>query len=228
VDTRFLTMLRHPAEVVGSRDMHYLKNADDARRLARETGNLGGWVNVALTNEYVGRESRRVFVHYTDMISSWRSAMLDAGDKLGLTYDADLTSDAHHPIDDFIDSSLRRSQLSYDDLDVPKQLVEIAETVWNNLDALSKDPYDEAAMRSNDEMREAYGQLHTWSVALTQDHTNYSVDVARAQTRRKVTRELREQQGGGAQPGPARSLARRVVRKVRTLSRRARPTGAGD
>ena len=102
---------------------------------------------------------------------------------------------------------------------MPKQLVEIAETVWNNLDALAKDPYDEAAMKSNDEMREAYGQLHTWSVALTQDHTNYSVDVARAQTRRKVTRELREQQGGGTQPAAAGALVpRRVVRKVRSLS----------
>ena len=113
---------------------------------------------------------------------------------------------------------------------MPKQLVEIAETVWNNLDALAKDPYDEAAMKSNDEMREAYGQLHTWSVALTQDHTNYSVDVARAQTRRKVTRELREQQGGGTQPAAAgaQSFPRRVVRKVRSLSRQARPSGAGD
>ena len=49
--TSWLTMLRHPAEVVDSRDMHYLKDADDDRRLARETGNLAGWVNVALTNE---------------------------------------------------------------------------------------------------------------------------------------------------------------------------------
>lgn len=228
VDTRFLTMLRHPAEVVGSRDMHYLKNADAERRLARETGNLGGWVNVALTNERVGRESRRTFVHYTDMIADWRKAMLDAGDKLGLTYDADLASGEHHEIDDFIDSSLHRSQLSYDDLDVPKQLVEIAETVWNNLDALSQDPYDAAAMKSNDEMREVYGQLHQYSVALSQDHTNYSVDVARAQTRRKVTRELREQAGAapGGQATP--SLARRVVRKVRTWSRQARPAGSGE
>ncbi|HEX5986865.1 MAG TPA: hypothetical protein VFY86_10115 [Nocardioides sp.] len=225
VETRFLTMLRHPAEVVGSRDMHYLKNADESRRLARETGNLGGWINVALTNEYVGRESPRAFVHYTDMISDWRKAMLDAGEKLGLTYDADLTSDAHHPIDDFIDSSLRRSQLDYDDLDVPDQLVEIAKTVWENLDALSKDPYDEAAMKSNDELREAYGQLHTWSVALTQDHTNYSVDVARAQTRRKVTRELGAQAAQPAQP--AASLPRRVVRKVRSLARQARPSRTG-
>ncbi len=215
VDTVFLTMLRHPAEVVGSRDMHYLKNADDDRRLARETGNLGGWVNVALTNERVGRESPRTFVHYTDMISDWRSAMREVGDKLGLSYDADLSGDAHHPIDDFIDSSLHRSQVGFDDLDVPAQLVEIAATVWENLDALARDPYDEAAMKSNDEMREAYGQLHTYSVALSQDHTNYSVDVARAQARRRVTRELQQQA-----PAAVSSLPRRVVRKVRSLAHR--------
>ena len=108
---------------------------------------------------------------------------------------------------------------------MPDQLVEIAKTVWENLDALSKDPYDEAAMKSNDEMREAYGQLHTWSVALAQDHTNYSVDVARAQTRRKVTRELGAQAAQPAQP--AASLPRRVVRKVRSLARQARPSRTG-
>jgi hypothetical protein len=215
LDTGFLTMLRHPAEVVGSRDMHYLKNADDDRRLARETGNLGGWVNVALTNERAARDSGRAFVHYTDMISDWRAAMLRAADQVGLTFDADLRSGEHHPIDDFIDVSLRRSQRTWDDLDVPKQLVDIAETVWANLDALSRDPQDAGAMKSNDEMREVYGQLHTYSVALTQDHTNYSVDVARAQARRRATRELQQQ----IQAVPP-SLPRRVVRKVRSLTGR--------
>ena len=213
VETRFLTMLRHPAEVVGSRDMHYLKNADDARRLARETGNLGGWINVALTNERVNRGSGRAFLHYTDMNTDWRAAMLQAADHLGLEYDTDLRSGDRHAIDDFIDVSLHRSQLTWDDLDVPKQLVEIAETVWNNLDTLSKDPQNADAMASNDEMREVYGQLHTYSVALSQDHTNYSVDVARAQARRRVTRELQQKAAPAAPP----SLPRRVVRKVRAV-----------
>jgi len=87
--------------------------------------------------------------------------------------------------------------------------------VWNNLDALSRDPQDTAAMKSNDEMAEAYRQMHTYSVALTQDHTNYSVDVARAQARRRVTREL-QQQASAAPP----SLPRRVVRKARSLAGR--------
>lgn len=214
MDTCFLTMLRHPAEVVGSRDMHYLKNADDDRRLARETGNLGGWVNVALTNELVARESDRAFVHYTDMITDWRATMLRVGEQLDLSYDADLTSREHHPIDDFIDVSLHRAQVTFADLDVPAELVEVAETVWTNLDALSRDPKDAAAMKSNDEMRRAYGQLHTYSVALSQDHTNYSVDVARAQARRRVTRELTQEGRTAASP----SLARRVVRKVRAVA----------
>ena len=67
VETVWLTMLRHPAEVVGSRDMHYLKGADADQRLARETTNLAGWVNVALTNERTSRGDRRVFVHYGDL-----------------------------------------------------------------------------------------------------------------------------------------------------------------
>ncbi len=115
-------MLRHPAEVVGSRDMHYLKDADAERRLARETGNLAGWVNVALTNERTSRGDRRTFVHYGEMITDWRSTMTRIAERLGLTYDADLSSGAHHEVDDFIDANLRRSQLTLEDIDVPADL----------------------------------------------------------------------------------------------------------
>ena len=45
-------------------------------------------------------------------------------------------------------------------------------------------------MKSLDAMREEYGQMHTYSVALAQDDTNSAIEVARRQARRRVTREL--------------------------------------
>ena len=122
---RLVTMLRHPAEVVGSRDMHYLKNADADRRLARETGNLAGWVNVALTNERTcARATGARSCTTRDMITDWRADDdAQVAERLGLTYDADLSSRAHHhEVDDFIDANLRRSQLTLDDIDVPADL----------------------------------------------------------------------------------------------------------
>ncbi|HYO40524.1 MAG TPA: hypothetical protein VER39_12815 [Nocardioidaceae bacterium] len=216
VQTRWLTMLRHPAEVVGSRDRHYLAGADDGRRLARETANLAGWVNVGLTNERASRGDRRVFVHYTDMISDWRASMTGAADRLGLRYDADLSSREHHPVDDFIDVSLRRVQVTLDDLDVPGNLRTIAETVWSGLDALARDPDDEDAMARLDRAREEYDQLFVHSAALVQDATDFAVQEARRKTRRNVTRTLTAQAAqADAAPPPPRPFLRRAAGRAR-------------
>ncbi len=227
--TRWLTMLRHPAEVVGSRDRHYLAGADDGHRLTRETANLAGWVNVGLTNERASRGDRRVFVHYTDMISDWRSAMGVVADRLGLTYDVDLADQGHHPVDDFIDVSLRRVQVTLDDLDVPVNLRDIAETVWSGLAALARDPDDAAAMHSLDSAREDYDQLFRHSAALVQDATDFAILDTRRRVRRNVTRsltqELQARQGAqdgtppamGSGPAGTGALLRRAAAKARRV-----------
>jgi hypothetical protein len=207
-----LTMLRHPAEVVGSREMHYLKKADADRRLVRETANLAGWVNVALTNERVSRGDQRTFVRYTDLISDWRTTMARVAEQLDLTYDYDVASTEHHEVDDFIDVTLRRAQLTWDDIDVPEQLRDVAETVWQALDVLVRDPHDTDAMTTLDAMRTQYDQLHSHAVALTQDHTNSEVQAARRQARRRMAKSLQQ-----AAPQPTPSLPRRIVRKVRAV-----------
>ena len=214
VTPSFLTMLRHPTEVVASRDMHYLKTADAERRLARETGNIAGWVNVALTNERVTRGDQRTFVHYTDLITDWRQTMAEVARQLDVSYDYDVTSTEHHEVDDFIDVSLRRAQLTWDDIDVPDNLREVADTVWQSLDALSKNPADADAAARLDAMRDEYDQLHTHAVALTQDHTNSAIEATRKQVRRRVTKEL-QQQMAAQQPPP--TIPRRIVRKLRAV-----------
>jgi len=212
VQPTVLTMLRHPAEVVGSRDMHYHKKADATRRLARETANLAGWVNVALTNEQVSRGDQRAFVRYNDLINDWRTTMAMVAQQLDLTYDYDVSSTEHHEVDDFIDVTLRRAQLTWEDIDVPADLRDIAETVWQALDSLVSDPHDEQATATMDAMRTQYDQLHAHAAALTQDHTNSAVQVARRTARRRMARSLQQ-----AAPPPQPSFARRVVHKVRTL-----------
>ncbi len=240
VETRWLTMLRHPAEVVGSRDRHYLAGADDDRRLVRETANLAGWVNVGLTNERASRGDRRVFLHYTDIIADWRSAMSVVADRLGLTYEADLTrgpsEGGHHPVDDFIDVSLRRVQATLDDLDVPATLRAIAETVWSGLDALARDPDDAEAMARLDRARKEYDQLFVHSAALVQDATDVAIQETRRVTRRKVTRSLsaraqqeaqqqvQQAQQQVTQAGSSRPLLRRAAgRARRELRKRLAP-----
>ena len=215
VEISWITMLRHPAEVVGSRDMHYLKSADADRRLARETGNLAGWVNVALTNERTSRDDRRAFVHYGDLITDWRRTMTAIADRLGLTYDADLSTGDHHEVDDFIDANLRRSQITLDDIDVPAGLREVAEAVWQTLDALATDPGDKDASKRMDELREDYDQLYTHAVALAQDHTGSAVEATRKRVRQRVTKQLQAERAQATTP----SLPQRIVRRVRAAAR---------
>jgi hypothetical protein len=223
VDTAWLTMLRHPAEVVGSRDRHYLANADESRRVTRETANLAGWVNVGLVNERASRGGRRAFVHYSALISDWRSTMADVAERLDLTYDHDLASGEHHAVDDFIDVTLRRVQVTLDDLDVPANLREIAENVWAGLDALSRDPDDAEAMASLDRMREEYDRLFAHSAALVQDATDSAIEQTRRKVRQQVTRKLTK---AAATPSPSgadsRSTLRRAAGRVRRVLRERR------
>jgi hypothetical protein len=218
VQTAWLTMLRHPAEVVGSREKHYLSAASESRRLTRETANLAGWVNVGLVNERSSRGDRRAFVHYNALISDWRSTMLEVGDRLGLTYDQDLTTTTHHPVDDFIDVGLRRVQVTLDDLDVPLSLRTIAESVWTALDTLSRDPDDKDAMGSLDQMRMEYDQLFAHSAALVQDATDHAIKQTRRRTRQQVTRRLTKAAEAG--PAPHAPLRRAAGRLRRALTER--------
>jgi hypothetical protein len=226
VDTAWLTMLRHPAEVVGSRDRHYLANADESRRVTRETANLAGWVNVGLVNERASRGKRRAFVHYSSLISDWRSTMADVAKRLGLTYDHDLASGEHHAVDDFIDVTLRRVQVTLDDLDVPANLREIAENVWTGLDALSRDPDDAEAMATLDRMREEYDRLFAHSAALVQDATDSAIEQTRRKVRQQVTRKLTKaaatSSSGGADGAGGRSTLRRAAGRVRRVLRERR------
>jgi hypothetical protein len=231
VHPEFLTMLRHPAEVIGSRRLHYLKDSKTSLQHSRETTNVGGWVNVALTNERVSRGHQRAFAQYSDLIADWRSTMLDIGGRLELTFDADLTRAEHHPVDDFIDANLRRAKGDWDDLDVPPQLREIAQTVWQALSSLVDDPQDVKATDTMDDMREEYAALYARSLALTEDHVrarvrserHKAVQRAREATRLRVTNQLEKKFAAElAAAAPKPSLLRRVVRRLRALRSRVR------
>lgn len=166
----YLSMLRHPAEVVGSRATYYMPNATDARRRWYQVFNVGRWVNNALINEEQTRGHRRTFVRYDDLLGDWRTAAARIADELGLTYPTPPVDGAPHPVDDFIDPDLRRVTVTWDDLDVPAPLLEVAEAVWQALllveGAQGAHPEAEAEL---DRLRERYADLFTDSAAISLD-----------------------------------------------------------
>ncbi len=67
-----LTMLRHPTEVVRSRDTAYLGDQSQQFRRERETTNVAAWMNAAFETERVTRHHARAFVRYPDLRADWR------------------------------------------------------------------------------------------------------------------------------------------------------------
>jgi len=224
-EVSFLTMLRHPAEVIGSRDTHYLSKLTVEERRARETSIAAGWLNVAPTTELASRNRRRVFVEYPALIDAWRPVMAEVGARLDLTFNADLATSDPHPVDDFIDGDLRRIRLGWDDLDVPRHLQELADQTWQGLVALSRDPADQSSQQSLDEARDAYRIMHGHAEALVHHATASAVWKARQEARRAVRAELAEHAPrAAAAPPPVGKLGDRVIGRLRAMRRRG-PSG---
>ncbi|CUR57122.1 conserved hypothetical protein [metagenome] len=230
-DLRWLTALRHPAEVVGSRDIAYLSSQSDDLRLTKETSNVAGWVHAALLTEKVGRGHKRSFVKYVDLLADWRAALAPVQQQLDLDLDTDLSAPAgereHHAVDDFIEPSMRKSQLTWDDVRTPVWLRDMAEEVWQLLGVLTTSPADEDTQARLDVIHLEYDTRYADAVALTFDHTKAESTLAAREARdaqratvQHLRRELdqarragRPQAVGGREA--ASILGRAVVRRVR-------------
>ena len=228
VDLRWLTALRHPAEVVGSRDIAYLSSQSDDLRLTKETSNVAGWVHAALLTEQAGRGSKRSFVRYTDLLADWRSALSPVQQQLELDFDTDLASSEHHAVDDFIEPSMRKSTVTWDDVRTPDWLRDMAEEVWELLGALTTAPYDGGTQQRLDRIHEDYNTRYADAVALTFDHTRAESVLAGREAReaqrstvhalRRDLEESRREKAPAVGGREAAAILRRAV--VRRVTRR--------
>jgi len=178
-----LTMLRHPAQVVRSRDAAYLAEMDRTFRQKRETTNVAAWINAAFETERVTRGNPRAFVPYFDLIGDWRAAMTRAGSQLGLTFN-DMTG--HHPVDDFIDAGLNRSKPDWEGLEVAPTLVDLADRAWDAMNALVETPEDDVVMKRIDGLRHEYVDMYESAAAIALDETTAQV----AKVRKKLKARL--------------------------------------
>lgn len=232
VDLRWLTALRHPAEVVGSRDIAYLSSQSDDLRLTKETSNVAGWVHAALLTEQAGRGGKRSFVRYVDLLADWRAALAPVQEQLELSFDTDLSAPPgereHHAADDFIEPSMRKSQLTWDDVRTPDWLRDMAEEVWQLLGVLTTSPQDPDTLAALDRIHDDYDARYADAVALTFDHTKAEATLAGREARdaqratvQQLRRDLTQARAskvpdvGGRE---AASILRRAV--VRRVTRR--------
>jgi hypothetical protein len=163
-------MLRHPAEVVGSRATYYATSPDQAQRRRYEIFSVARWINNSIISERETRGQQRAFVGYTDLLEDWRPVLVRLAGELGLTYDVDVAAGDPSPVDDFIDPGLRRHQVTWDELDIPADLQDIAQRIWDDLMVLgSSGGHDEAASADLDEQSRRYGRLLDDAAAVSHD-----------------------------------------------------------
>ena len=131
--TSFVTMLRHPAEIVTSARRSYGTGLTEASRAA-------AWINVILQTEYVTRAAPRAFVRYEDLLADWLPEVRRLGAQLDDPALAEI--DRRPEVDAFVDPGLHRSRTSWADLDVPDRVRDLAETVWSHLDSPTAETLD--------------------------------------------------------------------------------------
>lgn len=123
---RFVTMLRHPAEVVQSKETWYEGMSNPANRLA-------GWVNTMLYTERATRDDRRAYVEFTDLLTDWTLSVARTGDTLGLHVLHQCSTQEMREANAVVEPRLHRSKATLDDLEVPEDLRVFAQRVWDEL-----------------------------------------------------------------------------------------------
>jgi hypothetical protein len=200
IETSFVTMLRHPAEIVASARKSYGPGLTTAGRAA-------AWINVMLQTEHATRGAPRAFVGYEDLLADWVPEVRRIGALLGSPALAGVDKAAHPEVDAFVDPSLHRNRVGWDELDVPARVRELADDVWGRVQALAQPGGDTAAAApALDEARAAYRALYAEAEAIAQS----SVMAGRIRPKPAPRAPA---------PGPA-SLRVRVARRVPARYRR--------
>jgi hypothetical protein len=141
-DASFVTMLRPPPEVIGSKRTYYNSDLQDA-------AGTTAWVNMLLNTERATRGTRRTFVRYHDLLTHWQPVTRDILAALDLPQPA-----ADDPriaeVEAFVDPGLRRVTLTWDDLHLPERLRQLAQDTWRCLDTLADNPDDGATLAELD------------------------------------------------------------------------------
>jgi hypothetical protein len=198
VEARYVTMLRHPAEILASAAKSYGDWQAPASRAA-------AWINITLETERATRGRKRAFVRHEHLLKDWPREVGRVAELLDLPALSGGDLRERFPgVDQFVDPTLHRNRVGWDELDVPAPVRDMAEEVWLKLLPLADPGGDTEAVHSAlDDARAAYGRLYDEAEAIAQS------SVTAAKGRKKAP-----QPGGGDAPKAPPSLRVRLARRV--------------
>jgi hypothetical protein len=159
IETSFAIVARNPAEAVASARRWYGTRQSDASRSA-------AWLNVT---------------RYEKLLADWPGEIARIGEALDLPVLANVERSAHPQIDAFVDPTLNRSTVSWDEVRVPAQVRTLADDAWAHMSRQSEPGGDDEEVRAAlDATRAAYVDLYAETAALA-----YSSLAAAAPRRRR-------------------------------------------
>lgn len=201
----FVTCLRHPLEVLKSKQTYYGETKNPNSR-------VGGWINTMLYTERSTRGSRRSLVRYEDLLSDPMKALAQVSDPLDLAIMERATPNQMRQANKIVNPSLRRSRATWESLQVDGRLIEMAEDLWKVLDsATTSQSIDSPSVQEElDRLRHGYVELYGFADSLAQSSVLAALKEARGKARGLVTdQSLRS---------PRRAL-KRMKRKIRRKGR---------
>ena len=202
LETSFVTLLRYPPEVASSARTWYGTWQNDASRVA-------AWINVTLHTERATRDARRAFVRYDHLLADWPREIARCARLLDLPWLVGVDGSTHPQVDAFVDPSLRREAVGWDEVRAPRQLQTLADDVWARASSLVEPDGDNEKTRAAlDVGRDKYVQLYSDAEAIAQS----SVRAVKPRPKPKGAAAPAAGQDGGAKSGTP--LPVRMVRKI--------------
>ena len=173
-DVSVLTMLRHPAESVRSRELAYGAGSSPTTRTA-------SWLNMMLGLEVGVRGQQRAVVSYDALLTDWQDALRAAEPGLGMELVTGRSEQELENAGALVDTSLRRAESDWSGLELPAPVQLLAERSYTALGGLvaGRPAPPEGSL---DALREEYAALYGWAAELTRSR----VRAARIEERRKA------------------------------------------
>ena len=214
---RYATVLRHPSHVLRSQQTYYVPWDDNSR--------AAGWLNTMLFTERATRGRQRAFVRFDDLVDDPMVALGALGDRLDIDLVDRMTTPQMRAINQLVDPGLRRSETTWDALEVDPRLVDLAESTWTQLSKLAETtaPGNEEAgiLGELDELRREYVRFYELAESVT-EFTVYATQRGSNLATRIGSRWAPNQPP--VTPAMLVDKARRkVTRRARRLLHRLRP-----
>lgn len=190
-----VTLLRHPAAVIASKQRSYGGWQGDVSRAA-------GWLNQTLFTERATRDAARAFVPYDALLADWTQVLAGVDAALGLALLRDVPVASLRAVHAFVDQGLSRSRADWSRLELPDVLRADTDGAWRLMSRLAADgaPDPAETLDRLDAARAAYVERYAEAEAIARS----SIVAAR-----------RTAPAHGRLPGSAAALIRRVPTRYR-------------